>query len=121
MISMKITKELIERLTELSKSAYPNEIAGLLLSEKGIATDFVIMPGIYDNYQVTINTHMLPIYHNAIGTFHSHPTPDNRASKADREYFTTRGKCHLIISYPYSVKTIAAYDTSGKKAEFEVV
>jgi proteasome lid subunit RPN8/RPN11 len=118
---MMITKKLVENLLELSKAAYPNEVAGLLLSEKGIANDFVLMPGIYDNYQVTIYTHMLPIYHNAIGTFHSHPTSNNLPSKADKRFFTTRGKCHLIIGYPYTADRIAAYDTSGKKSSFEVV
>jgi len=118
---MKIKKELVERLSEISKSAYPNEVAGLLLKTKDVIDDFVIMPGESTTFQVNVQMHMLPIYPNAAGTFHCHPSSSNSPSTADLRFFTTVGRTHIIICLPYSFNSMAAYDTKGKPVSLEVV
>lgn len=117
---MKITKDMIARLLEISRSAYPREIAGLLLAKKGVINDFVIMPGDYETQHVYVKMHLLPIYTNAVGTFHSHPSPSNKPSRADLDFFGELGRIHLIIASPFILNSIAAYDTSGKPAKLEL-
>lgn len=117
---MKITKDMVVRLLEMSRSAYPREIAGMLLAKKGVINDVVIMPGDYETQHVYVKMHLLPIYTNAVGTFHSHPSNSNRPSRADLDFFGEIGRIHLIIAYPYSLNSIAAYDSTGKPAKLEL-
>ena len=117
---MKISKELVERIAGISKQAYPREIAGLLLGKKDTIDDFVIMPGEYETRHVYIKMHLLPIYANKMGTFHSHPSPNNRPSRADLDFFSSGGKVHLIISNPYDFNSIAAYNSRGEKIPLEL-
>jgi len=116
---MKMKKELVEKILELSKDAYPNEVAGILLNNP--VDDFVIMPAEFSTYQVHIKMNMIPIYPNLYGTFHSHPTPNNNPSKADLKFFTSLGKEHLIIGYPYDLNSIAAYKSNGEKTELVIL
>jgi len=116
---MKIKKELVERILEISKEAYPNEVAGILLNNP--ASDFVLMPGEFSNYHVYVKMNLIPIYPNLIGTFHSHPTSNNHASQADLNFFTKLGREHLIIGYPYVLNSIAVYKSNGEKSELVVI
>ncbi|MEM0372346.1 MAG: Mov34/MPN/PAD-1 family protein [archaeon] len=118
---MKMTADMAARLLELSRSAYPREIAGLLLAKKGVINDLVILPGDYETQHVYVKMHLLPIYTNAVGTFHSHPSRSNRPSRADLDFFSELGRIHLIVSYPYELNSIASYDTSGKPAPLELI
>ena len=118
---MKITKELLERIVGISKEAYPREIAGLLLVEKGKINDFVILPGNYETKHVYVKMHLMPIYPNSIGTFHSHPSRSFNPSRADLNFFSSSGRIHLIVSYPYDFNSIGAYDSNGNKVDLEVV
>ena len=116
---MKIKKEVIESILELSKEAYPNEVAAILLNDP--VDDFVIMPAEFTTYQVHVKMNLIPIYHNLKGTFHSHPTPNNNPSKADLNFFGKLGREHLIIAYPYSLNSVAVYKSNGEQTELEVI
>jgi proteasome lid subunit RPN8/RPN11 len=116
---MKIRKEVLEALLELSKGAYPNEVGGLLLSNP--VNDFVIMPGKFSRNSVNVYMNQLPIYPTLRGTFHSHPSPDNRPSKADLDFFGRLGREHLIIAYPYVLNSTAVYDGRGAIKTLELV
>ena len=116
---MKIKKELIEKLLVISKEAYPNEVAAILLNNP--VDDFVIMPAEFTTYQVHVKMHLIPIYPTLYGTFHSHPSPNNNPSKADLSFFGKLGKEHLIISYPYDLNSIAVYMNNGEKGDLEIV
>ena len=117
---VKVTKEALARILELCKSAYPYEVNGLLLG-KAVVDDFVLMPSEYGHFSVVTRMHDVPIYPSASGTFHSHPSPDNRPSAADRRFFSKAWKNHLIVGYPYTPRTVAAYDSTGKAQGFEIV
>ena len=116
---MKVKKELIEKILELCKEAYPNEVAGILLNNP--ADDFVLMPGEFSTFHVYVKMNLIPIYPNLLGTFHSHPTSSNQASQADLNFFTKLGREHLIIAYPYVLNSIAAYKSTGEKSELVIV
>jgi len=117
---MQIKKELLEAILDLCQNAHPREIGGLLIG-KTIVDDYVIVPGKFYNFSIYIRMDQLPIYPNLYGTFHSHPTPNNRPSSADLEFFGKLGKEHIIFAYPYTLNSFQAYDTFGKKAQVKLV
>lgn len=117
---VRITRDVLGRILELCKSAYPYEVNGLLLGRK-IVDDFVLMPSEYGHTHVMTRMHDLPIYPTSSGTFHSHPSPNNMPSRADLNFFSKFGRNHLIIGYPYSAADVAAYDSTGKRSDMEVV
>lgn len=117
----KISIDLLNRLLEISKEAYPREIAGMLLKEKNIINDFVILPGNYNTNSVNMYSNSMPIYTNSVGTFHSHPSPNSNPSKADLNFFAQKAGFHLIIAYPYVFNSIAVYDNAGKPVQLQVV
>jgi proteasome lid subunit RPN8/RPN11 len=117
---MKIKRELLEAVLELCRNAHPREIGGLLIGKETV-DDYVIVPGKFYDFSIYIRMDQIPIYPNLCGTFHSHPTPNNCASKADLDFFGRIGREHLIIAYPYNLNSIQAYDSLGRKAMVEMV
>ena len=122
-MTTKITHGVLEKIFAVCKEMFPSEIAGILLSTNGDETvdDFVFLPGEYTNMAVYIRDYERPIYHNARGTFHSHPTRSATPSSADKNYFSKFGRIHFIIAYPYNEKSIRAYDAFGNVSRFEVL
>ncbi len=115
-----MTKDVLIRILELCKSAYPYEVNGVLLGKK-IIDDFILTPSEYGHTHVITRLHEMPIYPSSSGSFHSHPSPNNRPSGADLRSFSRMGNTHLIVGYPYNINNIAVYDSSGKKKELEIV
>jgi len=110
----------MEAVLELCRNAHPNEVGGLLLGKK-IVDDYVIVPGKFYNFSIYVRMDQLPIYPDLYGTFHSHPTPNNNASKADLDFFGRLGKEHIIFAYPYTLNSFQAYDSLGKKTQVKIV
>ena len=119
---VKIKRKTLGTIFELCKEMYPNEIGGILLENEDtkIIDDFVIMPGEYANSTIYIRDNERPIYPNAVGTFHSHPSGVARPSRADKNYFTRFGKLHMIIGYPYNEQTVRVYDSFANPSEIDV-
>jgi proteasome lid subunit RPN8/RPN11 len=106
-------KETAQRILGLCRQAHPYEVGGLLLNSP--IDDFVLVPGTFTENSIWIQMDQIPIYANKAGTFHSHPSPDNRPSRADKDFFGRMGRIHIIVGHPYVLNTMAAYDTKGKK------
>jgi len=112
----KITKNLFRNLQELSKSAFPNEVGGILIG-KEIINDFVLFPGEFSRHYVSLNLFNLPIYPNMVGTFHSHPSGALNPSPADLKMFSKTGKFNII----FSMDDFKCYDASGKQIKLEIM
>ena len=119
MSAVKIKREFLEKIIELSSEAYPREVGGILLGNP--IDDFVIIPGRFNYTSIYMRFDQLPIYVNLAGTFHSHPSPHSVPSQADLNLFRRIGKTHLIIAYPYDFNSFQAYNSMGKKIELEIV
>jgi len=117
---MQIKREVIEAVLELCRNAHPKEVGGLLLGRKTVE-DYVIVPGKFYDFSIYIRMDQIPIYTDLFGTFHSHPTPNPRPSKADLEFFGKLGKEHIIFAYPYDLNSFQAYDTLGNRAIVKIV
>ncbi len=117
---MRIKKEVLERILELCRQAYPNEIGGILLG-KDVVRDFILLPGEYYRDSIYMQLHNLPIYPDAVGTFHSHPRGLPVPSQADLGLFAKTGREHLVIGWPYTEENVRAYDSRGRRLPLQVV
>jgi proteasome lid subunit RPN8/RPN11 len=114
-----IRKKVLANLLGISREAHPYEVGGLLLG-RGAIEDYVLIPGEFAEQSIYIHMDRIPIYTNLAGTFHSHPSPDARPSRADLNLFGRIGKAHIIIGYPYALNSTRAYDSRGKAIELRV-
>lgn len=120
-IRMKIAKDTISFILEVSRSSAPKEFAGLLLAEGDVITEVIIVPGTESSDESAVmQLFMLPNVH-TIGTVHSHPTANRRPSKADLELFGRQGKYHIIAAAPYDTSSWTCYNNKGQSIRLEVV
>jgi proteasome lid subunit RPN8/RPN11 len=55
------------------------------------------------------------------GVVHSHPSGSARPSRADLSMFGRFPGINIIIGYPYSYDSMAAYDRLGNRVRLEIV
>ncbi len=117
---MKITRVALEFILEASKGAHPREFIGMLRAEDGTITETLIIPGsTFEECRSSILTYMVPIDLSLVGSVHSHPGPP-RPSRADLEFFRRMGKFHIIVGYPYTPQSVAAFNSDGSPAALEL-
>lgn len=118
---MKIAKDTLSFILEVSKSSAPQEFAGLLSAEGDIITDVVIVPGTESSEESAVmQLFMLPNIP-TIGTVHSHPSANLKPSRQDLELFERKGKYHIIVAMPYNMSSWACYNNKGEPLKLEVV
>jgi len=117
-----IEREVIEMVNEAAKDTYPNEFVATLRAEEGVITELLLLPGTVQGTRSGILLlHMLPIDFSVVGTVHSHPSYNNRPSRADLALFGRFGNTHIITCLPYDMDSWRAYDYNGNPVELEVV
>ncbi len=118
-----IKEEALLSIIDFARAAYPKEFVAVLegRTEKGSLT---ITGVLYQPFQSSKNAAImkqdLPLTSGAVGTIHSHPSPNNRPSGQDLQLFGRGGIVHMIIGYPFSQATLACYDLSGNPLEFRL-
>ncbi|MDD5473610.1 MAG: Mov34/MPN/PAD-1 family protein [Candidatus Methanoperedens sp.] len=118
---MKIAKETLLFILEVSKSSAPLEFAGMLSAEGDIITDVVIVPGTESSDESAVmQLFMLPNIH-TVGTVHSHPTGDTHPSTEDLELFDRKGQYHIIVGAPYDLSSWTCYNNKGEPVRLAVV
>ncbi len=120
-IRMKIAKDTLTFILEVSKSSAPLEFAGMLQADGEVITEVVVVPGTASSDESAVmQLFMLPnIY--TVGTVHSHPSGNLRPSRADLELFGRKGKVHIIVGAPYDLSSWACYNNKGERIQVEVV
>lgn len=118
-----IKRVTLEGLLQAARNTYPNEFFALLGSKhrNEVIDEVIVVPAIYGRAHALIKSGYIPVDFNIVGSVHSHPTHSNKPSKADLHSFPAFGKIHLIISYPFTMESINAYDSSGRKTGWRVV
>ncbi|MCR4335080.1 MAG: Mov34/MPN/PAD-1 family protein [archaeon] len=117
----KIKNEVIESIIIAARNVYPDEFFSMLGGTEDKITELVIVPATFGENFSSYRLDLVPFDKNIIGTIHSHPSPNNNPSRADLESFAAKGKIHLIISHPYTLDTIRAYDTEGNRKQLKVI
>ncbi|NJD75978.1 MAG: metal-dependent protease of the PAD1/JAB1 superfamily [Candidatus Methanoperedens sp.] len=118
---MKIAKDTLSFILEVSKSTAPMEFAGMLQAKGDVITDVVIVPGTESGEEsATMQLFMLPNIH-TIGTVHSHPSGSRRPSGEDLELFERKGKYHIIVGAPFDTSSWTCYNYKGEPVKLDVV
>jgi len=119
---MKIIRELIEELLAISKDNYPYEFVALLTGKKGAIENYYFLPGTtFGLTSATFDINMMPLGRKILGTYHSHPSSNNRPSTQDLRMFARNGNYHIIAGYPYNETSWRCYDKNGIPINLEVI
>lgn len=118
---MKIARDALKFILEVSKSSSPREFAGMLSARDDIITDVVIVPGTESSEESAVmQLFMLPNIH-TVGTVHSHPSGDGAPSREDIELFDKKGQCHIIVAAPFTNSSWRCYNNRGEPIRLPVV
>lgn len=112
-----IPRGVLELILHASRTSFPNEFGGLLRGEGTDVKEVILLPGtIQGDRHAIFRLHMLPIDSKVIGGVHSHPSRNNRPSKADLNFFRRVGNVNLIVAQPYqSITDVKAYNSDGNE------
>ena len=119
-----ITTQAADGIITYSKTCHPNE--GILIlrgnsNKNEIFIDGLILPpfSVHGPYYSGFPSYDLPFDLSYIGTAHSHPGGSNKPSLEDLNNYY--GSVSIIISYPYTYNTIAAFDRDGNYMELQII
>jgi proteasome lid subunit RPN8/RPN11 len=123
-ITVSMSKELLDSIFEGAKRLYPKETILLLRGKKSKdairIVDLVIPPlATYGHGFANYPLHLLPMDFSLVGTVHSHPSGNKTPSDVDFNHFF--GRILMIVGYPYtSQQDVAAYNSHGEKMPIQV-
>lgn len=119
-----ITRQTADGIITYSKTCHPNE--GILIlrgksSKNEIFVDGLILPpfSVHGPYYSGFPNYDLPFDLSYVGTAHSHPGGSNKPSLEDLNNYY--GLVSIIINYPYTYNTIAAFDRDGNHMELQII
>ncbi len=118
---MKIRSDLLEGLVEIARETHPYEFFALLTGKKGVIEEFIYIPFDQGSNFAGINTSLIPVGIRIYGTVHSHPSNSPFPSPQDLSTFSSFGRVHIIVHYPYCKNCWNAFDSQGNVIEIEVV
>jgi proteasome lid subunit RPN8/RPN11 len=120
-MNLRIARDTLNFILEVSKSSHPNEWIGLLREENGVIRDVLFLPGTESSEtSASIRLDMLPLGISVAGSVHSHPFPGG-PSPEDLHLFSRKRWINIIVWYPYDKNSWACYDPTGKRIELPVI
>ena len=119
-----ITRQTADGIITYSKTCHPNEGILILRGKSGkneIVVDGLILPpfSVHGPYYSGFPSYDLPFDLSYVGTAHSHPGGSNKPSLEDLNNYY--GLVSIIINYPYTYNTIAAFDRDGNHMELQII
>jgi len=116
-----IARETLNFILSVSKSSYPKEFAGMLYADNGVITRVDVPLTQSSNVSAVMNLFMLPVNPHLIGSVHSHPSGNMNPSSTDIKMFMQNGDYHIIVGYPYDMKSWICYDRVGNRRHLDVL
>jgi proteasome lid subunit RPN8/RPN11 len=118
-----IDKKLLQYVFENARNTHPNEFAALLrINRSGVIYQYLVLPGTISSQEAAVfMLHMRPIDFSIVGTVHTHPSPYPVPSGADLQLFERFGAVHIIVAYPYNMRTWKAYNGYGEQIELKIM
>ncbi len=111
----------VDSIIMAARKVYPLEFISMLGGKGMVIEELVVLPAEFGEDFSTIRLDLAPFDKTIIGTVHSHPGPGNSPSDADLDVFRISGHVHIIIGYPYTLNTMKAFDSRGKRIGLKVV
>lgn len=118
---VRISRAVVQKIIKYAKDSYPNEFGAAL-----VGSDMLEKLELLYSSSVNRNSVLFSKYDSAgtritvDGFVHSHPSGAAIPSKADLYSFSLFVN-NLIIGYPFTEESIAAYDRVGNRLELEIV
>lgn len=118
-----ITIELLEQIIEAAKRGHPNEFGALIHGDPVMdRLEFVLDSARgSDTFMFSLYSRYSGDYIYADGSVHSHPSGAAIPSKADLSFFGKFPNVNIIIGYPYTLDSWAAYDRNGNRLKVGVI
>jgi proteasome lid subunit RPN8/RPN11 len=110
-------------IIDFANANHPKEFVAVLegnVIDGTLVIDGLLYQPFHSSKGAAVMRQDLPLTTNAIGTVHSHPTPNSSPSAQDLRLFNRGGIVHLIIGYPFTEQAIACYDLNGKPLQLEI-
>jgi proteasome lid subunit RPN8/RPN11 len=117
----KIEREVLDLIFASARSSHPHEFGAVLRAEGDTVTEILIVPTVQGDRHAIMHLQQLPVDRTAVGTVHSHPTPNAIPSDADQMLFRQFGHTHMIVGFPYNMHTWIAYDHDANVIRLSVV
>ncbi len=113
----------MEEIISRAKEAYPNEFGAMMRGLQHITHIEPVMEGASNR-----NSFLFSLYNrfsqrsvDGEGVVHSHPSGSVRPSRADLSMFGRFPGINIIIGYPYTGNSMAAYDRLGNRVRLDIV
>lgn len=116
-----IARETLKFIINVSKSSYPKEFAGMLYADDNVITGVDVPVTQSSNVSAVMNLFMLPVNPHLVGSVHSHPSGDINPSTEDIKMFMQNGDYHIIVGYPYNMKSWSCYNRVGNKRHLDIL
>lgn len=116
-----IARETLNFILSVSKSSYPKEFAGMLYADNGVITRVDVPLTQSSDVSAVMNLFMLPVNPHLIGSVHSHPSGNMNPSSTDIKMFMQNGDYHIIVGYPYDIKSWICYNRVGNRRHLDVL
>lgn len=117
-----ISGELLEVLLSAASEAHPLEFAGILREMDGVIAELDLVAGtVSGSESALMDIYNLPLDTHRAGSVHSHPNGSLRPSEADLRFFSSTGRYHLILGYPYDHRSWRCFTSDGRPYRLEVI
>lgn len=111
----RISRQARRTMQRMAQQTHPKEAFGVLRGKHRQGVLLVDEVAYQPFKNTTRSAHVIIdtfALNDLVGTFHSHPTPDERPSRADLRLFGQHPGVHCIVPYPY--RRVAVYNQQGE-------
>jgi proteasome lid subunit RPN8/RPN11 len=118
-----IERVAVDEVIRRARESYPNEFGAMLRGLPHITHIEPVMEGAGNRNSFLFSLYSRFSQRNVPGegVVHSHPSGSARPSRADLSMFGRFPGINIIIGYPYSYDSMAAYDRLGNRVRLEIV
>ncbi|MBN1389372.1 MAG: Mov34/MPN/PAD-1 family protein [Candidatus Thermoplasmatota archaeon] len=117
-----IERAAVDEIIARAKEAHPNEFGAMLRGIPHITHIEPVMEGASarSSFLFSMYSRFSQRYIQGEGVVHSHPSGSARPSRADLSMFGRFPGINIIVGYPYSHDSMAAYDRLGNRVKLEI-
>ena len=119
-IKVHFLDKIVKDISYMARTSFPKETFCLLRIINGVLAEYIIAPG---SESSEISAIFFPTRlgndRTLIASCHSHPTPNNKPSRADLHTFR-KFPVNIIIGAPYNFSTLGVYNLQGEPIPFEI-
>ena len=121
-IAYSIDRSAVEEIVRRARDAFPNEFGAMLRGIPHITHIEPVLEGAGGraSFMFSLFDRLSQRAVQGEGVVHSHPSGSARPSKADLSMFSRFPGINLIIGYPFSEDSIAAYDRLGNRVKLNI-